>query len=32
VRDGQVTIPSAPGWGVGINPDWLGRATYQYTA
>jgi L-alanine-DL-glutamate epimerase-like enolase superfamily enzyme len=32
VRNGQVTIPSAPGWGVEINPDWLERATYQYTA
>jgi L-alanine-DL-glutamate epimerase-like enolase superfamily enzyme len=27
VRDGQVTIPSAPGWGVEIDPEWLGRAT-----
>jgi L-alanine-DL-glutamate epimerase-like enolase superfamily enzyme len=32
VRDGRVTIPSAPGWGVEMNPDWLGRATYQYSA
>jgi L-alanine-DL-glutamate epimerase-like enolase superfamily enzyme len=31
VRDGRVTIPSAPGWGVEINPDWLEGATYQYT-
>ena len=31
VRDGQVIIPSAPGWGVAINPDWLGRASYQST-
>jgi L-alanine-DL-glutamate epimerase-like enolase superfamily enzyme len=29
VRDGHVTIPSAPGWGVEINPDWLARASYQ---
>src|SRR6201993_3702439 len=29
VRDGQVSIPSGPGWGVEINPDWLARATYQ---
>jgi L-alanine-DL-glutamate epimerase-like enolase superfamily enzyme len=29
IRDGQVTIPSAPGWGVEINPDWLARATHR---
>jgi L-alanine-DL-glutamate epimerase-like enolase superfamily enzyme len=29
IRDGHVTIPCAPGWGVEIDPDWLGRATYQ---
>ena len=29
VRNGQVTIPSAPGWGVEIHPDWLARARYQ---
>jgi len=29
VRDGRVTIPSAPGWGVEINPGWLAEATYQ---
>ncbi len=29
VSDGQVTIPSAPGWGVDINPCWLERAAYQ---
>ncbi|MBV9727703.1 MAG: mandelate racemase/muconate lactonizing enzyme family protein, partial [Gammaproteobacteria bacterium] len=32
VRDGQVTIPAAPGWGVEINPDWLERATYRCSA
>jgi L-alanine-DL-glutamate epimerase-like enolase superfamily enzyme len=31
VRDGQVTIPSAPGWSVEIDPGWLERATYQCT-
>jgi L-alanine-DL-glutamate epimerase-like enolase superfamily enzyme len=31
VCDGQVSIPSAPGWGVEINPNWLKDATYQYT-
>jgi L-alanine-DL-glutamate epimerase-like enolase superfamily enzyme len=29
IRDGRVTIPSAPGWGVEINPDWLARASHQ---
>jgi L-alanine-DL-glutamate epimerase-like enolase superfamily enzyme len=29
VRDGHVTIPAVPGWGVEINPRWLDSATYQ---
>lgn len=29
VRDGQVTIPDAPGWGVEIEPTWLERADYR---
>ncbi len=29
VTDGHVTIPSAPGWGVDIDPDWLQAAAYQ---
>lgn len=29
VRDGCVTIPSAPGWGVEVSPEWLGRAEYR---
>jgi L-alanine-DL-glutamate epimerase-like enolase superfamily enzyme len=29
VRDGTLTIPSEPGWGVEIDPDWLERASYQ---
>jgi L-alanine-DL-glutamate epimerase-like enolase superfamily enzyme len=29
VIDGKVTIPSDPGWGVEIAPDWLNQATYQ---
>ena len=29
VRDGHVTIPAAPGWGVEINPRWLDAATYH---
>jgi len=32
VKDGKVTIPSAPGWGVEIEDDWLGRAQYQSSA
>ncbi|HTT02670.1 MAG TPA: mandelate racemase/muconate lactonizing enzyme family protein [Steroidobacteraceae bacterium] len=29
VTDGHVTIPSEPGWGVEINPDWLARASHR---
>ena len=29
IQDGRVTIPSAPGWGVEINPSWLAAAAYQ---
>jgi L-alanine-DL-glutamate epimerase-like enolase superfamily enzyme len=29
VEDGQVTIPSEPGWGVDVNPEWLKAAAYQ---
>jgi L-alanine-DL-glutamate epimerase-like enolase superfamily enzyme len=29
VEDGQVMIPSAPGWGAEINPAWLEAASYQ---
>ncbi len=29
VTDGCVTIPSAPGWGVEVSPDWLARAAYR---
>jgi L-alanine-DL-glutamate epimerase-like enolase superfamily enzyme len=29
VRDGCVTIPSEPGWGVEIEPKWLEAATYR---
>ncbi len=29
VADGHVTVPSEPGWGVEINPDWLESAEYQ---
>lgn len=29
VRDGKVTVPSAPGWGVEIAPDWLAQSQYQ---
>ncbi len=29
VVDGHVSVTDAPGWGVEIDPDWLGKATYQ---
>lgn len=29
VRDGRVTIPSEPGWGVTVDPQWLAGAHYQ---
>lgn len=29
VRDGRVSIPAGPGWGVEINPRWLERAHHQ---
>jgi L-alanine-DL-glutamate epimerase-like enolase superfamily enzyme len=29
VRDGKVTIPSEPGWGVEIEPRWLEQAAHQ---
>ena len=29
VEAGCVTVPSEPGWGVEIDPDWLGRSRYQ---
>jgi L-alanine-DL-glutamate epimerase-like enolase superfamily enzyme len=29
VIEGHVMIPSAPGWGIDVNPDWLAQATYQ---
>jgi L-alanine-DL-glutamate epimerase-like enolase superfamily enzyme len=32
IRDGQVTIPSAPGWGVEINPAWLAAAVHRVSA
>jgi len=29
VRDGCVTIPAAPGWGVEVDPRWLQKAAYR---
>ncbi|HEX7073381.1 MAG TPA: mandelate racemase/muconate lactonizing enzyme family protein [Hyphomicrobiaceae bacterium] len=29
VSEGKISIPSEPGWGVEIAPDWLERSTYQ---
>ena len=31
VRDGKVEVPSGPGWGVEVNPDWLSRAQRHVT-
>jgi L-alanine-DL-glutamate epimerase-like enolase superfamily enzyme len=32
IRNGCVTIPAEPGWGVEINPAWLERAAYRSSA
>ena len=32
VKDGAVTIPDAPGWGVEINPAWLDRAQHAVSS
>ena len=32
VEGGKVTIPSDPGWGVVINPDWLSKAKRQVSS
>ncbi|HYM26996.1 MAG TPA: mandelate racemase/muconate lactonizing enzyme family protein [Steroidobacteraceae bacterium] len=32
VTDGQVTIPSEPGWGAEVNPLWLERAEYRLSS
>ena len=32
VRNGEVTIPSEPGWGAEISPSWLEKSTYQVSA
>jgi L-alanine-DL-glutamate epimerase-like enolase superfamily enzyme len=29
IKEGMISLPDGPGWGVEINPDWLNRATYQ---
>ncbi|MBV8909527.1 MAG: mandelate racemase/muconate lactonizing enzyme family protein [Gammaproteobacteria bacterium] len=29
VTDGQVTIPSSPGWGVEVDPQWLAASAYR---
>jgi L-alanine-DL-glutamate epimerase-like enolase superfamily enzyme len=31
VEDGHVSIPTSPGWGVEINPEWLRGAAYRVT-
>ena len=32
VRDGQVTVSDAPGWGIEVTPEWLARSTYKCSA
>jgi len=32
IEDGKATIPSEPGWGVEINPEWLARASRQISS
>jgi L-alanine-DL-glutamate epimerase-like enolase superfamily enzyme len=32
VKDGRVIIPSAPGWGIEISPQWLESAAYRCSA
>ncbi len=32
VRDGRVRVPEGPGWGVRINPAWLGSAARRVSA
>jgi L-alanine-DL-glutamate epimerase-like enolase superfamily enzyme len=29
VSDGQAVVTDTPGWGVEINPEWLGQSSYQ---
>jgi L-alanine-DL-glutamate epimerase-like enolase superfamily enzyme len=29
VEDGEITVPSGPGWGVEVDPDWFDRAEYR---
>jgi L-alanine-DL-glutamate epimerase-like enolase superfamily enzyme len=29
IADGQAMVTAAPGWGVEISPDWLGRSKYR---
>ena len=29
IKEGHISLPEGPGWGVEINPEWLSRATYQ---
>jgi len=29
VDDGEVAVPSGPGWGVEVDPEWFNRAEYR---
>lgn len=31
VTDGRIAVPSGPGWGVEVSPDWLAAAEYRVT-
>ena len=32
IRDGHVTIPSDPGWGIEIAPEWLDKSQYRISS
>jgi len=32
VKDGQVKVPDAPGWGVTVSHDWLEKSVYTVSA
>ena len=29
IEEGMIDIPSGPGWGVTINPDWIAKSKFQ---
>lgn len=32
VKDGKISIPQGPGWGVTVRPEWLEKAEYQISS